>query len=103
MSIGLHLVTEDYSEYESVDEEETQVEEAVGEATPMKGKKSNKAKDESKIKSEKEDAAASAPSSQKETSEPRKVIKPAPPKRTRSMGGSKVTHKGSLMNFFGKK
>ncbi|KAI0092638.1 DNA polymerase subunit Cdc27-domain-containing protein [Irpex rosettiformis] len=88
-------VTEDYSEYESVDEE--------AEEDPPKPKKSviakatSKAGEASKVKGKGKDDQTTG------SKEPlRKGFKPGL-KRSGSSAGSKVTHKGSLMNFFSEK
>jgi DNA polymerase delta subunit 3 len=85
------LVTEDYSSYESVDEEE--------EPEPKKSsKKKSIAKDAMEV--DEDPAKSSAKSTSKESTPPAKPAattrKPAKPK-----GGSKLRQNGSIANFFG--
>ena len=91
-SLNHLLVTEDYSEYESVDEEEP-AEEPTKAKKPVKAKASGGSEGSSKSKLKAEESVSEK--------EPRKVLKPGL-KRSGS-SGSKVAKKGSLMNFFGKK
>ena len=77
------VVSVDYSDYESVDEEEPE-EETPAKKPAGKGKKVS-------------------PKEKNENKEPRKVIKAGQPlKRSGSSAGQKGGQ-GSLMNFFGKK
>lgn len=85
---------EDYSEYESVDEEKSE------EPVPKPGKPTRTKADGLDAKSS---AKKKAEAKAEQDKEPRKTIRPAPLKKTASSGGSKVVQKGSIMNFFGKK
>ena len=87
---NISSVTEDYSEYESVDEEEVEVEESKPKKSTAKPKKSVTPTEERKP------IRASDSDSQRKPKAAEKL------KRSGSAGGNKNAQ-GSLKNFFGKK
>ncbi|KAI0755467.1 DNA polymerase subunit Cdc27-domain-containing protein [Irpex lacteus] len=102
-----YMVTEDYSEYESVDEEEADEEPPKPKPKPKKAPAKAKEKEASteKVKEKEKESEKDSTDKEKEKKEPKKGFKPGLKRSgsSASAGGSKVTHKGSLMNFFGKK
>ena len=90
------VVTEDYSEYESVDEEEPEEEAPKKKATKTKARKSTTPAEEHKALKASDTLKDDSLRKSKGSSSHEK------PKRSNSSAGSKST-KGSLNSFFGKK